>query len=73
MCGSWALGGGGRIGIRSFQSDLQLVVAFFEGLELLLKRVVFAALFCVFGHQEGDFLLERADGFLGAVGFDVGL
>lgn len=70
----------GRVGewergkdVRSFQSGIQICGLFLKPLDLLFEGLVFAGLLSVFGHEEGDFLLEGADGFFGFVGFDVGL
>ena len=70
----------GRVGewergkdVRSFQSRIQICGLFLKPLDLLFERLVLACLLSVLGHEEGDFLLEGADGFFGFVGFDVGL
>lgn len=59
--------------VRSFQSRIQIRGLFLKPLDLLFERLIFAGLLSVFGHEEGDFLLEGADRFFGFVGFDVGL
>lgn len=69
--GSW--GNGRKVGVRSFQSRIQILALFLKPMDFLFEGLVLAGLFFVFGQEEGDFLLEGADGFFGFVGFDVGL